>query len=423
MPLARRRALTLPLLLALLVALFATAGPARADDTLHENPVDPVRLVEQAWRLTRRHYYDPNRLERSGWDDILRRYRRKAAGVVGPEATRALINRMLGELKTSHLAVVDGAVFEDHLMAEFRDKRTPRYGMELVEVEGRLFVGGLLESGAARAAGLRVGDEVVAIDGLPAIDAENLRGAGHDPGLPGHPGYVLLAESTRDRVELRVARARGAALETVAIQAKPTNMIESVRASIEVVKVEGRKIGRIHLWHFMNMTVARILESALRETFKDCDGLVLDIRGRGGSSAVVVRLLDLFIGRRAVWKRPVVVLQHGETRSAKEIFAWRWKRAKRGPIVGETSQGACIGTIFKPLADGSWMLLPAVGVSRLTRGVELEGRGVDADVNVRVAPLPWKGDKDEIYEAGLKTLLSSLPEPRRARRSGRSRLY
>ena len=413
--------------LLLSLALWVSLTPASllADDTLDSPTVSPTELLEQAWKLTERGYYDKALLRKKGWSAILERYRARARSVLGREETHALINSMLGELKTSHLALVDGKVYDRYLMGEFRDKPSPRLGVEFVELPDGLYADSLLEGGPAERSGLRRGDRVLRIDGLPAIDNEDLRGAGHDPGLPGYPGYVMLVDAGQ-RVRLVVQAEPSGPTRELVVTARPIHMIQAIANSVRVVEVDGLRIGTIHLWHFMSERVVDHLVAALRGPLRDADGLLLDIRGRGGSTRVVNQIFNCFSGRRRLWSKPVVVLQHDHSRSAKEIFSWRWKKQRGlGPIVGQTTQGACIGTVFRPLKDGSYMLVPAIGVTRLTGGVEIEGRGIDPDIFVDVPALPFSAGRDVIFERGVQEILPFLRPARRVTpsRRPRARLY
>jgi len=416
-----------PLLSVLFLVLTLSGSQVWGQETvrsLHGQSIDGVKLLDEAWELTRKNFYRQSVLTERGWNEIRGRYRERAKAALSSAEMRQIISEMLAELKTSHLAIVDPRIYQRHLANEFSNTRVPQLGLELVEIAPReLYIGGLLEGSAADLAGLRAGDRVLEVNGLPAIDAEALCEAGHDPGLPGHPSYVLIVED-KEEVVLQIQRKAKAEPFNVTVTATRTNMIEAIQNSIRVIEQDGKKIGVIHLWHFMSSDVSRITERALRDKFKDCDGLILDIRGRGGSTAVVSQLLGMFYGRRAIWNRPTVVLTHDHTRSAKEIFSLRWRQAKRGPVVGETTQGACIGTVFKPLSDGSYMLLPLTDVRSITGGIEIEGRGVDPDIFVKELPLPYRAGQDRIMLGGIKVLLEELRKaaPQAKPRSTR-RLY
>jgi len=168
-----------------------------------------------------------------------------------------------------------------------------------------------------------------------------------------------------------------------------------------VIEHQGKRIGVIHLWHFMTGEVVRTLADAIQGELADTDALVLDIRGRGGRADVVRRILNLFSGRRPTWTKPVVCLIDKGSRSAKEIFAFKWKQREVGPLIGETTAGACIGCTFVQLSDSSILMVPMTNVSRMTDGVDLEGVGVDPTEPVAQHPLPYRQGRDSILAAGL----------------------
>ena len=47
---------------------------------------------------------------------------------------------------------------------------------------------------------------------------------------------------------------------------------------------------------------------ASRDVFADCDGLILDMRGRGGSATAVKMLTNVLSGENSIWNKPMVVL-------------------------------------------------------------------------------------------------------------------
>lgn len=406
------RSRLLPPLLLLIIAAPALAQapiaerrlPAEAGyDQRLLDVLGPTHLLREAARETaaRIVFRDEHRPRLEALADA---YEDDVASARTPREVHAVVNAMLGELRLSHLGLLEGAVWERELANEFQDKPIVRGGCELVLVDGRLHVDGLATGGPAAVAGLREGDEVVTIGGRPALEATTdgrLDPAGHDPGLPGAPGWFLRPDGERP-IELGVRRVAGGPVEPVTLRPAPTSLVESCRASARVVETDGLRVGTIRLWHFMSMGVARALRTALQGPLKECDALVLDVRGRGGSQAVVEAVLSTFVGRRATWTKPVVVLTSAGTRSAKEIFAWRWRKADRGPIVGERTQGAVLGCTFKRLTDGSVLMVPVVDVRGVTNGEYLEGTGVAPTVEVAQRPLAYRGGEDSILARGLR---------------------
>ena len=363
----------------------------------------PEHLLREAWRVTRRHHYDPDRAG-VDWDALLARHLPRVAGAERPQQVYAAVNRMLGELDTSHLTLFAGGVWSRELAQEFTGRATPRLGCELVDIGGRLFVDGLVEGGAAEQAGLLEGDEVVALDGARPLASGLLEEAGHDPALGGPAGYSVQVGG--GPLVLTVRRRAAGPARDVQVTPIPTSLIGASRRSARLASVATATgsvtVGVVHLWHFIRAEIAADLERALRGPLAAADALVLDVRGRGGTAAVVQAVLDLFRGERPVWTKPVVCLTDRGTRSAKEIFAWHWKRLELGPIVGERTAGACVGCAFHQLSDGSVLALPVQDVRRLTRGVDLEGVGVAPTDPVADAPLPYRAGADPILAAGLE---------------------
>ncbi len=416
---------SLALWLVLLLPGLAGAQPIAArrglpdDEGYAQRQLDLLggeHLLREALRTTRAMYYHrATRDDEARWEGLRARHSQDAAAARTPADLHAVINRALGELGVSHLALLERSVWQRELANEFVDRDVVRLGCELVELDGRLFVDGVAHGGPADAAGLREGDEVLTIDGVAAGESPQLDPAGHDPGFPGPHGYFLRPAPGADAVALTVRRAADGPAEPLTVALRPTSMIDAVRASARLEEVDGRRVGVIRLWHFIHPAVVAALVEALDGPLATADALVLDVRGRGGSDAIVRRVLALFTGRRARWDRPVVVLTSEGTRSAKEIFAYHWKRAGRGPIVGERTQGACLGCQFKQLSDGSVLMVPVVDVRRLTGGVQLEGNGVEPDVAVKQHPLPYRAGRDAILDAGLREAAARVtPEPARS---------
>jgi len=357
----------------------------------------PEHVLREAWRTTTRYFYDKSKLPEA-WDGAVDKYLAKIRGAKTPVQVHAVTNEMLGEAKASHLVLLERRVFLRELMCEFRNGTAVRADCELVELDGALYVGGMTAGGAAAEAGLLTGDEVLTIDGKPP-GTDVLDPAGHDPALGGPHGFFL--NLTPEAHTITVRRERGAAPLELSLTPKAWSQIKGCEASVEVVEHEGAKLGVIRLYHFINPRVVKILDDALTGAFADCDALVLDVRGRGGSPMVVSAILNRFSGRRATWERPVVCLIDSGSRSAKEAFAYAWRKKKIGPLIGETTAGAVIACTFRQLSDGSVICLPVKEASSLSDGVVLEGVGVDPTEPVDQHALPYRQGRDAIKAAGI----------------------
>jgi C-terminal processing protease CtpA/Prc len=212
-----------------------------------------------------------------------------------------------------------------------------------------------------------------------------------------------------------------------AIEPSEINMIQASRNSVTIIEHEGRKFGYIRFWHFLHAGMAAALRKALKKEWELCDGIIIDLRGRGGSVDVMNTCfapfgkppaVSMFPGMPArdrdygmpKWTRPVVALQDSGSRSAKELYAHNWKYLKLGPLVGESTPGAVLGSTFQQLSDGSYLIYPAQNVRNLSYGqVELEGNPVEPTHPVKDI-VPYAGGVDTIKEAGIKILFDLVKD-------------
>ncbi|MBL4846405.1 MAG: PDZ domain-containing protein [Planctomycetes bacterium] len=361
----------------------------------------PEHVVREAWRETGRYFFDKQLLGQKDWDGALRRALEAAAKTTRPSEVHTVINTMLGELKVSHLALLEHDVWARELAVEFTNRKSVRAGCELTLIRGRYFATGVIAGGPAAKSGLREGDEVLSLDGLAPDKSPHVIDGGHDPGMPGPHAYCLRV-SKGQRIALKVRRHANGAPLAITLRPAADSLIAAAKRSVRIETVGGARIGVIHLPHYIHREIFTTARDALRGPLADADALVLDVRGRGGSSWVVNALLRLFSGRRAIWDKPVVLLTDRGTRSAKEIFAYHWKKKRIGPIVGERTQGACIGCRFLELSDGSVLCVPVADVRRLSGGKTLEGIGVEPTFRVCQHPLPYRNGQDRILKAGLR---------------------
>ncbi len=261
-----------------------------------------------------------------------------------------------------------------------RERRVGQSGLGLRVAVRRdaLVLGAITPGGAAQAAGLRVGDRLLAVDGRPA-----------DPRDPS--GTALRLEGPPDSsVSLRVSRA-----------GRPRD-VTLVRRLVVAQTVTARSRGGI-LWiaisSFGAGTEQRLAE-VLLDSFaaRPPRGVVLDLRGnRGGVLAGALAVADAFLesgevartegrhpdanrrysagGRDLAEGRPLVVLIDGRTASAAEIAAAGLAERGRAALVGSASTGKGLIQLVAPLPNQSDLL---VSWSRMVApgGWPIQGLGV-----------------------------------------------
>jgi carboxyl-terminal processing protease len=387
------------------VLLGIVAGAARADH--HPVHLDRPRTIErfdesrqanskvfdEVWLRVRDTFYDPG-FRGLDWEAVGNRYRPQAAAA-GADLGH-VINRMLAELGVSHtgyytpaetayydLADIFSGSLRSALGRHFAKGEVAYTGIGLMtrQIEGMHFVSGLLAGFPAASSGLAVGDELIAADGAPFEPVGSF------------------TEKVGQPVTLTVRKRAGA--EPVAITVTPRRIRpneayhDAMENSARIIESGRHRIGYVRIWSYARQSYQQLLESLLTSgKLKDADSLIWDLRdGWGGAEP---SYLDIFNARgptmiltdrggdkdivNGKWRKPVVLLINGGTRSGKEVLSYGFKKYGLGPVVGTTSAGALLAGRAFLLSNGGLLLLAVADVA--VDGERLEGRGVTPTVSV-----------------------------------------
>ena len=394
--------------------------PLRSGD---DAPPD-LEAFEQTWRVIRDQFYD-RKLGGADWEDARKRFLPRAKQAKTRRELHEVTLGMLAELKTSHTSIIEPDVYREHVDNESKGTLALTLGADLVKLPQGYFVHEVVAGSPAAAAGILRGDRLVRVDGAVPEDA-GLRPAPWDVGLGGPRSYYLSIVKDRS-VHLELERRAEATKPgynsyQVRLLPRPWNLIEAERArAVLVERGPGLKLGYVRMYHFLTEDVVDVLASLLTKgPLDEADGLVVDLRGKGGLPVVVDRVIALFDRRQKtgpVYGRPVVAITDSETRSAKEMCAWQWKHQGIGPIVGERTRGAVVGARFVPLPDGAYLVLASTDMRCCTGGTVLEGRGVEPDVVVK-DEIAYVQGADPLRAKAESVLLERVLQARRGGQHG-----
>jgi carboxyl-terminal processing protease len=412
----RRSVLTL----GCLVVLDAWSAHSQPVAQPGASPAEARRSAfDEAWETVRDRFYDRN-LHGLDWPAVRSRYQPLAAFADSGEQLAVVINTMLAELRTSHTQYYTAEDTAYYQLADIFIGTLRRRGLQRIfpsgevtypgiglftntDDRGRTVVTGVVEDTPAHQAGLLLGDEILAVDGLPFRPVASFRG---NVGVP---------------VTLSIRRDPGGpsmALSVTPAAIHPNAMfLRGLQASARVVATaNGARVGYVHVWSYAGGVYQRALEDLIADgPLRDADALVWDLRdGWGGAEP---QYLDLFNPNAPTmqvtdrsghiriegvkWRKPVVMLVNGGTRSGKEVLAYGFKRYRIGEIIGTPTAGAVLAASVFPMGNGDLLLLAVADVT--VDGQRLEGVGVTPTIEVPFDPV-YAAGRDPQLERAVQVL-------------------
>lgn len=351
--------------------------------------------------------------EGPSWDLVLCFRRLVAAIGVLADIDATAIDQALAESVVSALDDYTRVVwtpFEscDFAVLEDCPDQDARVGLALVDAGPHIVVAQVLPSSPALRAGIRPGDRIRQIDGLPASEFFAAGAARH---LRGDAGSVVLVGVDRPGVS--------------------TDRVHELhRERVEGGAVQWRRLADDIGWlriHTFDHGVARQVAGLIsRERPK---GLVLDLRDNpGGVLRDAVRVADLLMdrgvlftlqGRRrtepyearvggAMVGLPVVVLVNERTASAAELLAGTLQHHRRATLIGQRTFGK--GSVQVPFELPGGFMMATIGHYTVGMSVPVHKRGVAPDVWLPRGDV----DGDEALSIAVERIRGSPRRPRSA---------
>lgn len=393
----------------------ATAGMAAANMAAAQVPSSEVGATSQAQAVAGTLFDNVAEVLRSRYYDETFRNERlpQLLAALRPDQTtiesqRDAVQNLLAAIPASHLALLSQASF-DRLMAELAGTKLPTLGFDLTRIGDDYFAVNVLEGGAAASAGINTGDEVVELDGLVPALSPLLDWRSDDAFLNDErdPPLHFLKPLKDQEVTVAARKQRGGPIMRFNIAARPDSARDAAVRSVRTIERDDRKFGYVHLWYVHLNGTAGIVGNALAGPLAQADGLLLDLRGRGGSGTELPALLEVLDKAHASRNLPVAALIDRQTRSAKDVLARELSRRPWVTLVGEPTAGAVIPASFAPVGHGAVLMFPSFTLGALT--AELETKGGVAPAIAAVRPGPYANGDDPILEAGVKVLLGTRP--------------
>jgi len=407
------------------VAIVSVAPKQKMDKTLATssmemtvNPPEEWRQIfNDAWRLERDFFYDPN-MHGVDWPAMRERYGALLDDVITRWDLNFIIGELIGEMNTSHSYRGGGDV-----------ERGERRGVGLLGVDWELADGAYRIAKIVTAApwdsevrsplaepGVDVseGDWVLAVNGT-LIDAAK------DPWA----AFEGLADSTiilsvNDQPNLDGARE--VLVETLGSEARLRNLawIESNRRKVD--EATNGRVGYAYV-----PSTGRGGQTELFRMFRaqyNKEGFIIDERFNNGGQIPdrFVELLsrplyNFWAVRSGVdWQTPTVahtgpkaMLINAWSGSGGDAFPYYFRAAGLGPLIGTRTWGGLIGYSGCPaLVDGGRLTVPTFSFYNTDGEWDVEGFGVDPDIEVVDDPSLMLNGGDPQLDRAIAEVLEAL---------------
>jgi tricorn protease len=378
------------------------------------------QIFNECWRQMRDFFYDPN-MHGVDWKAIRDRYAPLVAHVNHRADLTYIIGEMIGELNAGHTYVGGGEMPKAPrtpmglLGAQFqRDPKTGYYKIGKI-LRGANWDKQLRSPLTEIGVNVNEGEYVIAVNGQPVNEMTNL--------------YEALVNTVGKQVTLKVNAApqEKGSREVVVV---PTGSEAElyyynwVQANIKKVSdATGGKVGYLHVPDMLAPGLNEFVKHFYPQLRKRA--LIIDVRGNGGGnvSPMLIERLRREIAMVGIARNtvpttdpdamiygPKVCLLNEFSASDGDLFPYRFKQYKLGPLIGKRSWGGVIGIRGSlPLLDGGYLNKPEF--SRFdVEGNKwiIEGHGVDPDIVVDNDPAKEYAGEDEQLNKAIAVILEEL---------------
>jgi tricorn protease len=349
-------------------------------------------VFHQAWEFLNDNFYDPE-FHGTDWSAVHAAYAPWIGGSKTPDEMRRVLSLMIGEMNASHMGISGPPA------PGLPTAATGRLGLEFdrgtYEKNGQLRVTAVIpNASAALTESIRVGDYLIAIDGVPVAPNASLDS--------------VLAFKVGKRVVARVsADPSGANARDVALRPRSATFEKQMlyRAWAEerralVAKLSGGRLGYVHMVDMGGNALTQ-LNLDLDAEVHEKDAVVFDVRNNNGGFMnghaldvlsrqpyvnMVRRGVPSVPGRPVLGQRslekPTILITNQATLSDGENFTEGYRTMKLGTVVGEPTAMWDVYTGGGTMVDGTNVRLPFMRNAQLdAAALERASRKVDIPVD------------------------------------------
>jgi carboxyl-terminal processing protease len=434
----------------LAVLAIVAAGVAGGAQLTAEQRRLNLDSFDVVWTKIRDRHWDPQ-LGGLDWSAVRAEFRPRVGHAATMDDARRAMSAMLGRLNQSHFAIIPGDAY-----SEMGDQTTPEYegsvGIDVRVIKGdQAVVVSVAPGSAADRAGVKPGWALLSAQdrAVEALVARVRKAGPHLEDLTLRRAVLALVSAPVGapvKTEFLDGGGRKTALSLAA--GVPRGRLSKfgnlpplyVWAESRKIDRGGARTGYLAFNMFLDpVNVMGTLNTLMESCLKQCDGVVIDLRGNpGGLGVMSMGMAGWFVAgdnivlgtmhlrdntlKFAVTPRveafggPLAILVDGGSASTSEIFAGGLHDLGRARIFGERTAGAALPSMIEKLPNGDAFQF-AVANYISEGGRPLEGTGLTPDVETPVRRAALLAGEDPALDAALDWIGS---EKARAARAGRS---
>jgi tricorn protease len=373
-----------------------------------------AHMFHQVWRGERDFFYDPG-LHGLDLQATRRQYEPWLAGVASRDDLNYLFNEMLGNLTVGHLAAFGGEAAPPRpsavgLLGADYSVANERYRFDCI------YAGDVWDTQVrAPLVDVHVGEYLIAVNGRDVRPSADV--------------HSFFSDTAEKPVVLAISRnADGRAAREVTVTPVRDETPLRYFAWIEENRrrVDELTSGRVAYIHLPD-TFARGYPSFNRHFFAQVGKEAAIIDERYNSGGVTPDYLIHYLSRPLTNYRhtrygnvlaspqlaifgPKVMLINEMSGSGGDNFAWQFRRAGIGPLIGKRTWGGLVGmyTVPDDLLDGGTLWTPSMAFYNPNGTWDIENHGVAPDIEVEEDPKAMREGTDLQLEKAVAVILSLL---------------
>lgn len=369
----------------------------------------PKAVLDEAWQIVNREYVDTT-FNNTDWQAVRQELLSKdyASQKAAYDALRAALQR----LNDPYTRFMDPQQYQALTSQTSGELSGVGIRLKSEETTRHLVVVEPIPNSPAAAAGIRVGDRILSINGKTT------------DGITVEDASALIRGEAGTAVTLRIDRGQGG-FDVPLTRARIE--LPTVRYSLQ--QEGSRRVGYIRLAEFSSHAGEQMRHAIEDLNNQKVDGFVLDLRGNPGGlvtacveisrmwlgSGSIVRTVDragvsdlLAANNTAITDKPVAVLVDGNSASSSEILTGALKDNRRATIVGSPTFGKALVQSVHPLSDGSGLAV-TIAHYYTPNGTDISHRGITPDIRVDLS------EQQQQHLAENQSLIGTTADPQYAR--------